>query len=161
MYKLYRHRLYREQIVSSQIVSSQFVSAQFVSDTNCIGHKLYRAQIVTGTNCIGHKLYLVTIFIQCSGSGSIYHSYQHMVLCVCVPRCLGDIGTKISVGENADYWLVSLPNKDEPCPVYLLSGWRRRRREELPSSSLYPPAQLLAAKNNRRVCVLKEGNFCF
>jgi hypothetical protein len=60
MYKLYRHKLYREQIVSAQIVSAQFVSAQFVSDTNCIGHKLYRAQIVSGTNCIGHKLYLVT-----------------------------------------------------------------------------------------------------
>jgi hypothetical protein len=46
MYKLYRHKLYREQIVSAQIVSAQFVSAQFVSDTNCIGHKLYRTQIV-------------------------------------------------------------------------------------------------------------------
>jgi hypothetical protein len=101
MYKLYRHKLYREQIVSAQIVSAQFVSAQFVSDTNCIGHKLYRAQTVSGTNCIGHKLYLVTIFIQCSGSKSIYHSYQHMVLCVCVPRCMGNVGTKISVGENA------------------------------------------------------------
>jgi hypothetical protein len=99
MYKLYRHKLYQEQIVSVQIVSAQFVSAQFVSDTNCIGHKLYRAQIVSGTNCIGHKLYLVTIFIQCSGSESIYHSYQHMVLCFCVPRCMGDVGTKISVGR--------------------------------------------------------------
>ncbi len=39
------------------MVHVQIVSAQFVSDTNCIGHKLYRAQIVSGTNCIGHKLY--------------------------------------------------------------------------------------------------------
>ncbi len=79
MYKLYRHKLYREQIVSAQIVSAQFVSAQFVSDTNCIGHQLYRAQIVScnklyrgtnrigpklyrGTNCIGQKL-LITKFL--------------------------------------------------------------------------------------------------
>ncbi len=58
MYKLYRHKLYREQILSAQIVL-----AQFVSDTNFIGHKLYRAQIVScnklfrGTKCIGPKLY--------------------------------------------------------------------------------------------------------
>jgi hypothetical protein len=61
MYKLYRHKLYREQIVSAQIVSAQTVSAQFVSDTNCIGHNLYRTQIVLGTNCIGHKLYRAQI----------------------------------------------------------------------------------------------------
>ncbi len=59
MYKLYRHKLYWEQIVSAQIVSAQFVSAQFVSDTNCIGHKLYRAQIVSlyGTEFIRDKVY--------------------------------------------------------------------------------------------------------
>ncbi len=61
MYKLYRHKLYREQIVSAQIVS-----AQFVSDTNYIGHKLYRTQIVSGTNCIGHKLYRASYLVNSS-----------------------------------------------------------------------------------------------
>jgi hypothetical protein len=40
-------------------------------------------------------------------------------------------------------------------------GVTEKEEEELPSSSLHPPAELLAAKNNRRVCVLLERNFCF
>jgi hypothetical protein len=78
MYKLYRHKLYREQIVSAQIVSAQFVSAQFVSDTNCIGHKLYRAQIVSGTNCIGHKLYLVTNWTSSGSKREILLGYKYL-----------------------------------------------------------------------------------